>query len=115
MKNETIRNYLFLYGVFFLYSLSGVCSKFAALADLFSMKFILLYALSLFTLFLYAICWQKILKRMTLFRAFIHKPVTILLGIFWGRILFHETITPGMVLGVVIIMLGIYTVVHDND
>lgn len=108
MKNEAQRrNTLLLNFLFFLYSLFSVFSKLGGQADRFSLPFFGWYAAAFLMLGLYAIGWQQILKRMSLFRAYSGKAVVILWGILWGALLFQEAVTPRKIIGAVVIMAGI--------
>lgn len=106
---------LSLHLLLFIYSLESVCSKFAAKQELFSIKFFLFYGLVLFLLFFYALAWQRILKYMPLTVAYANKGITIVWGMFWGALLFQEAITIKTLIGGVIILIGIYLVVTNNE
>lgn len=92
-------------------SLSGVCSKKAALADFMSLPFLFWYGMVLVIMFGYAVIWQQILKRMPLTVAYANKPVSLIWGMVWGAVLFEERITWNMILGAGIIFAGIFLVV----
>lgn len=96
-------------------SLSGVCSKKAALSEPFSFEFILWYGLVLVSMFLYAVLWQQVLKRMDLTTAYANKPVGLVWGMIWGALLFRETITWRMLLGAAVIFAGIFLVVTSDE
>jgi len=106
---------LCLHLLLFVYSLESVCSKMAAKQEMFSFKFFLFYGLVLFLLFFYALAWQRILKYMPLTVAYANKGITIIWGMVWGALLFQEAITLKTVIGGVIILIGIYLVVTNNE
>lgn len=106
---------LCLHILLFIYSLESVCSKMAASQEMFSFPFFLFYGLVLFLLFFYALAWQRILKYMPLTVAYANKGITIIWGMLWGAVLFHETITLKTIIGGVIILAGIYMVVTNNE
>ena len=106
---------LCLHVLLFVYSLESVCSKTAAAQEMFSFKFFLFYGLVLFLLFFYALAWQRILKYMPLTVAYANKGITIIWGMFWGAELFKEAITLKTIIGAVIILIGIYMVVTNNE
>ena len=108
---EKIKAYLFLHSLFFLYSCYSICSKFAAKMQLFSFEFIIVYFFALLFLGVYALCWQQILKKIPLTVAYANKAVTVIWGMLWGAILFHEQITLNMIIGAVIVVLGVFIVV----
>lgn len=96
-------------------SLSGVCSKKAALSDAFSLNFFFWYGLVLVSMFVYALLWQQILKRMDLTTAYANKPVGLVWGMIWGVLLFKETISWRMILGAAVIFAGIFLVVTSDE
>ncbi len=98
----------------FFYSLSGVFNKMAALESFMSFEFILYYGISIAILGIYAIVWQKILKNVSLTTAFSNRPVSMIWGIIWGSLIFHESITLPMIIGSTVIMIGVYVVVTSN-
>lgn len=97
-------------------SLSGVCSKMASryTDNIFSVNFIFWFGLVFVIMFGYAIIWQQILKRMPLTVAYANKPVTLIWGIIWGKLIFDEKITWNMLLGACIIFAGIYFVTSGD-
>ena len=114
-KKTTWKVILCLHLILFLYSLESVCSKMAAAQEMFSFKFFLFYGLVLFFLFFYALAWQRILKYMPLTVAYANKGITIIWGMIWGAVLFNEAITLKTVIGAVIILVGIFMVVTNNE
>ena len=90
-----------------LYSLSGVCSKMAAGYDFLSPGFILFYGGIIVILGVYAIVWQQILKKMPLVTAYANKAVTVVWGVIWGIVIFHEKISAGKVISMLLVMAGI--------
>ena len=113
--NSQIRDYFLLHFLLLLTSLGGICSKLAGREKLLSPKFILLYAGLLLILFIYAIGWQQIIKRLPLTTAYSNKAVGLVWGVLWGTLLFHETVTPRMALGAVIVLAGVLMVVRADE
>lgn len=89
-RMKKIRYYLYLHLLFLMYSLGAVCSKAAGRENLISIKFFLLYGMVLLDLFLYAIIWQKILKRLPLATAYANKAVTVIWGLIWGKLFLRK-------------------------
>lgn len=112
---DIVRIFLALHGCLLLSSLTGVCSKMAATRKFLSFQFLFYFGLMFALLFVYAIVWQQILKRMPLTVAYANRPVTLIWGIIWGALIFKERITWNMILGAGIIFLGIYLVVSDHE
>lgn len=104
MKVKTL---VLLHIMLMIYSMSGICSKLAAGQKFLSMKFCLYYGLIILLLGFYAIGWQQIIKRMPLTAAFANKAVTVVWGIVWGFLFFNESITPGKIVGALMVVGGI--------
>ena len=81
--------------------------KTAALQPSVNMTLLLCYGSELLLLGLYAVAWQQIIKRMPLTVAFASKAVTVVWGIIWGAVIFHEAVTAGKVIGAALIIAGI--------
>lgn len=95
-----------------IYSMSGICSKMAAKEQFLSPMFCMYYAIIIALLGFYAIGWQQIIKRLPLTTAFANKAVTVVWGIIWGLLFFHETITVGKIVGAVLVICGV--VIYAN-
>lgn len=102
-----------LHVLLLVYSLSGIFSKLASSQEFLSPEFVLLYGGMLFVLFVYAVVWQQIIKRLPLSVAFANKAVTVVWGIVWGWLFFHEEVSAGMLIGAVVVMVGV--VLYSTD
>jgi len=98
---------LALHIMLMFFSMSGIASKLAAGERFLSGKFILYYAVIIGLLGVYAIVWQQIIKRLPLTTAYANRAVTIVWGIIWGVLFFHENVTPLKVVGAVIVIAGV--------
>jgi drug/metabolite transporter (DMT)-like permease len=98
-----------------LFSVSGIFSKLAAGEETLSFKWIIYYGAVLFILFIYAIAWQQIIKKMPIVTAYANKAVMVIWGIVWGLIFFKEAITVPKIIGAVIIIAGVYLVVTGDE
>lgn len=98
---------LALHIMLMFFSMSGIASKLAAGERFLSGKFILYYAIIIGLLGVYAIVWQQIIKRLPLTTAYANRAVTIVWGIIWGALFFHENVTPLKVVGAVIVIAGV--------
>lgn len=115
-KYIKINRYIFiLHIVLAMYSLFGIASKLAAFEKFLSTKFILYYGVVIVNLFVYALVWQQILKKLSLITAYANKAVTVIWGIIWGFLFFDEAITINKVIGAVIIIFGVYMVVKSDE
>lgn len=90
-----------------VYSLSSVCSKLAAGTQFLGVRFCLLYGGVILLLGIYALAWQQIIKRIPLTTAFANKAVTVVWGLVWGLLIFHEDITPGKLVGAALVIAGV--------
>lgn len=106
MKKK-INSVILLNVIMLIYSLSSVFSKKAAENDFLSKGFVIFYVLVLFSLGVYAIGWQQVIKYIPLTTAFSNKAVTIVWGMVWGYVLFHERISSGKIIGALLIIVGI--------
>lgn len=105
--NKRAATLIVLHLLLLFYSLSGIFSKNAAHEPFMSIQFILLYGAMLVVLFVYAIGWQQILKRMSLSMAFANKAVTVVWGMVWGYFIFGESISAVNLIGAAMVIVGV--------
>ena len=104
--------YLIILHIFLaVYSMTGIASKMAAQNEFLSFGFIFYYGLVLLGLFIYAVAWQQIIKRMPLITAYANRGVTVIWGIIWGYLIFSEEITVRKIIGAAIIISGVVLIV----
>ena len=97
------------------FSLGGIFSKLASKQPFLSLKFILCYGALLFIMFVYAIGWQQIIKRLPLTMAYANRAITIVWGIIWGLLFFNEKLNLGKVIGAVIVIAGVLLYVTESE
>ncbi|MCI8923185.1 MAG: transporter [Lachnospiraceae bacterium] len=115
MKKEMKwKDILMLQAVFMIYSISSVVSKFASGKEVFSFEFILFYGLDVIVLGIYALLWQQVIKKFELSIAYANKAITLLWALVWGIVIFHEQITAGKVIGILLVMAGIFILNSDS-
>jgi len=107
MKSKKLYTFLTLHIILFVYSFSVVLSKRAAQYPFLSLPFILHYGGLLVILGLYAIAWQQILKRIPVATAYTNKALLSVWTVTWGMVFFHERLTWGKLLGILIILCGV--------
>ena len=107
MTQHKVKVIFFLHLLLMLYSTSGICSKKAAAVSFLSREFCIFYGIIIVLLGVYAIGWQQIIKRLPLTTAFANKAVTVVWGIIWGFLFFHESVTIGKVLGAALVIAGV--------
>ncbi len=110
-----INKFVLLHLLLFLFSFCAVFSKLAAQNQFLSLKFVILYGISILILGIYAILWQQILKKFDLTTAFFNKAVVVIWGMIWGAIFFKEQITVKMIIGVIIVLIGVSLVVKADE
>lgn len=98
---------LLMHVLFLIYSLTSVISRKIAGAAFLSAEFLVGYLLIFLCLGIYALGWQQVLKVFPLFQAYANKAVVVVWGVFWGRAIFGETITPARLAGMVLIVCGV--------
>lgn len=101
------RLYLLLHALLVVYSLTGVTNKLASGYAFPSAGFIGFYSCGIAFLGIYAIGWQQVIKHLPLTTAYANRAITILWGIVWGALLFHEEINAFKVCGALIVLVGV--------
>ena len=107
MKSSNLKYFILLLVLLMVYSISGILSKLAAKVVFMSIPFILLYLGIVFLLGIYAIFWQQIIKALPLTIAYANKAVSVIWGLVWGILFFHEKLTLGKLIGICLIVTGI--------
>ena len=107
--------YLGLHLILMFYAVGGIFSKRASAASFLSAEYIGNYTVLLGILVVYAFFWQKILKKLPLTVAMANKSVTIIWGIIYGHLVFHEKVTILNLVGAIIIIFGICLVVGSDE
>lgn len=111
---ERIKDYIFLHLSVMMFSLTSVFSKFASRE--FSAKGIqnprlyLFMFLMFFVCFLYAFCWQKIIKKFDLNIGFANRSVYLLWSQLWAVTIFGEHLSVRNVIGLLIVLSGVIVV-----
>lgn len=98
-----------------LYTMSGICAKFAAGHSFLSAKFILYYGLEILVLAIYALVWQQVIKRYDLSLAYVNRAVAVFWSLLWAVLIFHESVSLKNILGVAVIFGGIWMVNTDEN
>lgn len=111
---EKIKNLICLHLVLLMYSCSSIISKFASKQEFMSIRFIMLYGCVLVILFLYAILWQQVIKKMYIVVAYANKAITVIWGIIWGALIFHEKISAANIIGAVVIIAGVIIMLDER-
>ena len=113
-ESNRLKTLLLLHLMLMVYSLSSVCSKLASGESFLSLRFCLYYAAIIALLGFYAIGWQQIIKRLPLTLAFANKAVTVVWGLVWGLVFFHEPITLKKLVGAALVIAGVVLFAHED-
>ena len=107
-KKFSVGAFILLQVALFIVSFGAVCSKMAGRQEFLSLPFFAFYGALILILFVYAILWQQVLKKISLVVAYACKGIGIIYGILWGVIFFKEEITWKMIAGAVLVLIGVY-------
>lgn len=105
-KKISTKWFIALQLVVMIYTLSGVCAKYASFEKFLSIKFILFYGLEILILGVYALLWQQIIKRFDLSIAYANRACALLWSMIWSVLFFNEIVTFKNLIGVIIVILG---------
>jgi multidrug transporter EmrE-like cation transporter len=95
---------------YFVLSLSWVFEKIASNYTFWTPVFLGAMMLALGTLAVYALIWQQVLKRISLVTAYSNRGITYLWLLLLSVLVFKESITVFNIIGVLVIITGIYMV-----
>ena len=113
-KKTNIGAFVVLQIALFILSFGAVCSKIAGRQEFLSLPFCLFYGLLLIILFVYAIIWQQVLKKISLTVAYACKGIGIVYSIIWGVVFFQEIITWKMIVGALLVLAGVYVFIFGD-
>ena len=105
----------FMQGTVIVYSFSGVFQKLASRYPMISIQFLLFYGCSIGILFVYAVLWQMILRKVPLTTAYSNRAVSMIWSMVWSVLLFQESTSWNQILGAIVICYGIYKVMASGD
>lgn len=106
MEKYDIKTVLGLHAMIAMGSFAGVFTKLAAQNEFLSPGFCFFYAMMVLVLFLYALGWQQVIKKIPLSTAYSAKSVSVIWGLVFGVLLFGEKIVPNKLIGVLLIVPG---------
>lgn len=111
---EKIKNYVFLHLCVLLFSFTSVFSKMASaeLVDggIRNPKLYVFALLMLADCFIYAVCWQKIIKKFDLHIGYANRSVYLFWSQLWAVTIFGESLTLKNILGLMIVFAGVVVV-----
>lgn len=115
---ERIKKYILLHLTVMFFSFTGVFSKLASgrfnengLWD--PLLYIFLCCMFL-VCFVYALVWQKIIKRFDLNVAYANKNVYLIWSQIWAVAIFHETLSVMNLVGILLVFIGVLVVIFNE-
>ncbi|MDO5540174.1 MAG: EamA family transporter [Eubacteriales bacterium] len=112
MKNA--KNYILLHLNILIFSFTGVFSKAASEQfKLYGLKSYLLYlflGLMFLNCMIYAVIWQKVIKKIDLSVAYANKTVYLIWSQIWAVLLFNETLSVRNIIGLILVFIGVLVV-----
>ena len=116
MKNT--KNFIFLHLNIMLFSLTGVFSKCASNAlnegGIYNLKLYVFLGLMILNCGIYAIAWQRAIKKFDLSVAFANRSVYLIWSQIWAFFIFKEQISPQNIAGLLIILVGVLIIQLEN-
>ncbi|MFQ8689004.1 MAG: EamA family transporter [Blautia sp.] len=114
-----IRDYILLHLNILLFSFTSVFSKMASTQlnekGLYSLKVYLYLFLMLLNCFLYALAWQKVIKKFDLNVAYANRSVYLIWSQVWAVAIFHENLSVRNILGLLTVFVGVLIVSTEAD
>lgn len=115
---ERIKKYVMLHLTVILFSLTSVFSKFASgYYNREGLTSIMLYVcifLMLLNCFIYALAWQKLIKKFDLNVAYANKNLYLIWSQVWALVIFHESLSVRNIIGLVVVFIGVLVVVWNE-
>ena len=113
-KMNKTKNYIQLHLNILLFSLTSVFSKCASVQfNNGGLKNPLLY-LSLFLMVancgVYAIAWQKVIKKFSLSTAYANRSVYLIWSQVWAVVIFQESLSVKNIIGLLVVLMGVMVV-----
>lgn len=101
------KTYFALIGVNLIYSCTSICTKMASRQEILSCPYLLWIVGAVGVMGVYALLWQRIIKRMPLSMAYMFKGTSLIFVLLFSALFFGEVITWTNILGSLIIIIGI--------
>lgn len=115
---ERLKKYILLHLTVMMFSLTSVFSKMASVyyskEGLTSIMLYVFVFLMMLNCFLYAIVWQKVIKKFELNVAYANRNVYLVWSQVWAVLIFHENLSLRNILGLVIVFIGVLVVVWNE-
>ena len=111
---EQVKNYLQLHLNIMLFSLTGIFSKLASIQyrelGIGGWMLYLFLFLMVANCGIYALAWQKIIKKFDLSTAYAHRSVYLIWSQIWAVLIFRESLSWNNLLGMLVVLIGVLVV-----
>ncbi len=111
---KKMRNYILLHLNILLFSFTGVLSKAASIQfNRNGLSGTLLYVflfLMVLNCMIYALCWQRVIKRFDLSVAYANRTVYLIWSQLWAVVIFRENLSLQNIIGLIIVFIGVMVV-----
>ena len=108
------KNYILLHLNILLFSFTSIFSKLASMeyADhgIYGRKLYLYLFLMLANCFVYAVAWQKVIRKFDLMVAYANRSLYLFWSQLWAVIIFHENLSVNNIIGIFVVFLGVLVV-----
>ena len=115
---EKWKNYLLLHLNILLFSFTGVFSKAASIQynehGLRGAGVYLFAGLMILNCFIYALAWQKVIKRFDLNVAYANKSVYLIWSQVCAALIFRENLSIRNILGLLVVLIGVLVVTRNE-
>ncbi|MGI6007348.1 MAG: EamA family transporter [Ruminococcus sp.] len=115
---ERAKKYIQLHLNILLFSLTGIFSKLASIQynqrGISSLWLYVFLGLMVANCGIYAIAWQKVIKKFDLSTAYANKSVYLIWSQLWAVLIFHENLTVQNVVGMLLVFIGVMVVQRDE-
>ena len=113
-----LKNYIQLHLNIMHFSFTGIFSKAASVRfNQYGLLDWLLWVfafLMLLNCFVYALAWQRVIKKFPLSTAYANRSVYIIWSQLWAVLIFKEHLSIGNILGMLIVFIGVMVVSSDE-
>ena len=111
---ERIKDYILLHLNIMLFSFTSVFSKLASIClnrdGIRSLWLYIFLFLMLLNCFVYALAWQKVIKKFELNVAYANRSIYLIWSQVWAVAIFHENLTVRNIVGLLIVFAGVIIV-----
>lgn len=114
-KSSKIKQIILLQLAVVIYTFAGVMAKFASAHKDNILLLVVFMGLEVMILGVYAIFWQQLIKHFDLTVAYANRAMAILWSLVWASLFFKEKITVQNLIGVGIVLVGIFIMNGEKE